>query len=75
MVCFCLVFDISFLRCPCLFKDSQNMDVVMTRLQRLKDAQKATVDSCLEEFRHLIKSPMFTRGSCFGLSIESQNGG
>ena len=61
VVCFCLVFDISFLRCPCLFKDAQNMDAVMTRLRRLEDAQKATVDSCLEEFRHLIKSPMFTR--------------
>ena len=50
-----------FLRCPCLFKDAQNMDAVMTRLRRFEDAQKATVDSCLEEFRHLIKSPMFTK--------------
>ena len=32
VVCFCFVFDISFLRCPCLFKDAQNMDAVMTRL-------------------------------------------
>ena len=47
--------------CPCLFKDAQNHDAVMTRLQRLEDAQKATVDSCLEEFRHLIKLPMFTK--------------
>lgn len=37
------------------------MDAVMTRLRRLEDAQKATVDSCLEELRHLIKSPMFTK--------------
>ena len=61
VVCFCLVFDISLLRCPCLFMDAQNMDAVMTRLRRLEDAQTATVDSCLEEFRHLIKSPMFTK--------------
>ena len=46
---------------PCLFKDAQNMDAVMIRLRRLEDAQKATVDSCLEEFRHLIKSPLFTK--------------
>ena len=46
---------------PCLFKDAQNMDAVMIRLRRLEDAQKATVDSCLEGFRHLIKSPLFTK--------------
>lgn len=47
---------------PCLFKDAQNMDaVIMIRLRRLEDAQKATVDSCSEEFRHLIKSPLFTK--------------
>ncbi|CAH3025670.1 unnamed protein product [Porites evermanni] len=44
-----------------LFKDAQNMNAVMTRLRRLEDGQKATVDSCLEEFRHLVKSPMFTK--------------
>ena len=43
-ICFFLVFDIRFLRCPCLFKDAQNMDAVMTLLRRLEDAQKATVD-------------------------------
>lgn len=32
------------------------MDAVMTRLCRLEDAQKATV-----EFRHLIKAPMFMK--------------
>ena len=46
---------------PCLFKDAQNMDAVMIRLRRLEDAQKTTVDSCLEEFRHLIKSPLFRK--------------
>ena len=46
---------------PRLFKDAQNMAAVMIRLRRLEDAQKATVDSCLEEFRHLIKSPLFTK--------------
>ena len=61
VVCCCLVFDISFLRCPCLFKDDQNMDAVMTCLWRLGVAQNAMVDSCLEEFRHLIKSPMFKK--------------
>ena len=45
----------------CLFKDAQNMDAVMIRLRRFEDAQKATVDSCLEEFSHLIKSPLFTK--------------
>ena len=39
------------------------MDAVMIRLRRLEDAQKATVDSCLEEFRHLIKSPLFAKDS------------
>ena len=34
------------------------MDAVTTHLQSLEDAQKATVDSCLEEFSHLIKSSM-----------------
>ena len=37
------------------------MNAVMTRLRRLEDAQTATVDSCLEEFTYLIKSPMFTK--------------
>ena len=37
------------------------MNAAMTRLRRLKDGQKATVDSCVEEFRHLVKSPMFTK--------------
>lgn len=37
------------------------MDAVMTRLSRLEDAQKATVDSCLEEFTHSVKSPMFMK--------------
>ena len=61
MVCFRFVFDITFLHCPCLFKDAQKMDAVMTRLSRLEDAQKATVDSCLEEFTHSVKSPMFMK--------------
>ena len=61
VICFVWFLTSVFLRCPCLFKDAQNMDAVMTRLRRLEDAQKATVDSCLEEFRHLIKSPMFTK--------------
>ena len=55
ILCLTSVFTLS------LFKDAQNMNAAMTRLRRLKDGQKATVDSCLEEFRHLVKSPMFTK--------------
>ena len=32
------------------------MNAAMTRFRRLEDGQNATVDSCLEEFRHLVKA-------------------
>ena len=37
------------------------MNAAMTRFRRLEDGQNATVDSCLEKFRQLVKSPMFTK--------------
>jgi len=33
----------------------------MECLKKLENARKATVDSCLDELRHLVKSPMFTK--------------
>ena len=51
------------------------MNAAMTRLRRLKDGQKATVDSCLEEFRHLVKSPMFTKDRALDRLLKFQDGG
>ena len=55
------LYTIFILMIPCLFKDAKNMEAVMIRLRRLEDSQKATADSCLAEFRNLIKSPLFTK--------------
>ena len=40
--------------CLLRFKDGNNLNEVLERLKKLKDAQKATVESCLEEIRHFL---------------------
>ena len=62
------IFDMRYLRCPVdatgvviLLKDAHNIEAVVRHLKKLEDAQKGTVDSCLDELRHLVKSPMFTK--------------
>ena len=42
-------------------KEAHELREVVKRLKKLEDAQKATVDSCIDEIRHLVKSPMFTK--------------
>ncbi|KAK3705581.1 hypothetical protein QZH41_008451 [Actinostola sp. cb2023] len=47
--------------CLSCLKGGHNLEDMMERLKKLENAQKATVDSCLDELRHLVKSPMFSK--------------
>ena len=42
----------------------------MRRIKKLEDAQKATVDSCLEEIRHFLKSAVFTKDKALDLLLN-----
>lgn len=42
----------------------------MKRLKVLEDAQKATVDSLLDEIRHFVKSPIFTKDKALDLLLD-----
>ena len=42
-------------------KEAHELREVVKRLKKLEDTQKATVDSCIDEIRHIVKSPMFTK--------------
>ena len=42
----------------------------MRRIKKLEDAQKATVDSSLEEIRHFLKSAVFTKDKVLDLLLN-----
>ncbi|KXJ20995.1 hypothetical protein AC249_AIPGENE14112 [Exaiptasia diaphana] len=46
------------------------LDQVMRRLKALEDAQNRTVDSLLDEIRHFLKSPVFTKDKALDLLLD-----
>lgn len=46
------------------------MERVLRRLKKLEDAQKATVESCLEEIRHFLKSPLFSKDRALDMLVN-----
>ena len=75
MVFFLFCFDISFLHCPCLFKDAQNVDAVMTLPSKARGCSKGYSGLVFGGIHTLGQVANVHKGSCLGSSIESQDGG
>lgn len=51
-------------------KGGNDMERVLRRLKFLEDAQKATVESCLEEVKNYVKTPLFLKDRALDMLVN-----